>query len=168
MWKYNDRKTHHNCINQNPHHVPEKRKKSSQELGCSISLEDINRLAGWQTGDTESKSMTLTKKEILKKKTQRQDSQSRCLFDRLSTLHLLQQKWRQHLPVSGILPTSWEQLNHLHFHSPLHYFLLISQLHPFIHSFIQLSFVFKILLINTLAHDPYPFLWFIYFIYYFL
>lgn len=53
----------------------------------------MNRLADWQNIEKPWAHDSEEKHE-------RQDSRNRCLFDRMSTLHLLQQRWRQHLSQS--------------------------------------------------------------------
>lgn len=100
MVNYNDGKTHHDCIEQIPQHVHGKKKKKLPRAWL-LNFTGGHKRIGWLTerGERESKSMT-AKKRKYKKPQKRQDFQSRCLFDRLSTLHLQQQKWWQHLSRS--------------------------------------------------------------------
>lgn len=63
--------------------------RHSQELHFLIGHKNTNSLAGWYTGEGEGR------RPRQKKGSKEKASWSRCVFDRLSTPHLLQQKWRQ-------------------------------------------------------------------------
>lgn len=74
---------HQDCINQSP----VRRRgihKHSQELYYLIGQNSTKSLAGWNTGNGESKNPWQGKKGRKKK-----PSESRCVFDRMSTRHLL-------------------------------------------------------------------------------